>query len=363
METDAGLNRALEFLPSDDELLERSSQGLALTRPELAVLLSYAKIFIKSKLVSSELHQDSYISQVVFGAFPDELVSRYPEALINHRLCREIIASQLANGMVDDMGITFVVHLLEFVGGSVADVAMAYVAFARSFGLSQWIEDIASQPQVDESLKLEMLLELIRLGRRCTRWILRHRRQFGTVEDFVASYQPRIDALISERITLSRTMRNDNWQLEHEELMSAGFSEALALRSAGAAGMVVALPIINVADNTGKDPLEVARVFIGISNALGIDWLSEQLGALPSLSHWQAMERDSLSDEVVTHQATLVGRCFMEADGDVESWLAEQQGLIGEWRRVLEELQHSTVHEFSMFSMACRKLNNLCRSG
>ena len=74
------------------------------------------------------------------------------------------------------------------------------------------------------------------------------------------------------------------------------------------------------------------------------------------------MERDSLSDDVVTQQATLVSRCFTEADGDVDGWLAGQQSLIGEWRRVLEELQHATVQEFSMFSMACRKLNNLCRS-
>jgi glutamate dehydrogenase len=362
MQADAGLDRALEFLPSDDELLERSSQGLGLTRPELAVLLSYSKIFIKSQLVTSDLHQDQYISRVILDAFPSELVDRYEAALLNHRLQREIIASQLANAMVDNMGVTYVVHLLEFVGGTVADVAMAYVAFAESYGLARWIDEIASHPGIEEELKLSMLLELIRLGRRCTRWILRHRQQFGTVEDFIVSYGPRVEALITERSKLSETMRNDNWQQQHDQLVASGVNEELALRSAGAGNMVVALPILNVADETGEDPLVVARVFIGVSQALYLDWLSEQLRMLASASHWQAMERDSLSDEVVTHQAALVARCLTETAGDVPGWLDQQQDFVREWRRIVEELQHSNIPEFSMFSMACRKLNNLCRT-
>jgi glutamate dehydrogenase len=362
MQADAGLDRALEFLPSDDELLERSSQGLGLTRPELAVLLSYSKIFIKSQLVTSDLHQDQYISRVILDAFPSELVDRYEAALLNHRLQREIIASQLANAMVDNMGVTYVVHLLEFVGGTVADVAMAYVAFAESYGLARWIDEIASHPGIEEELKLSMLLELIRLGRRCTRWILRHRQQFGTVEDFIVSYGPRVEALITERSKLSETMRNDNWQQQHDQLVASGVNEELALRSAGAGNMVVALPILNVADETGEDPLVVARVFIGVSQALYLDWLSEQLRMLASASHWQAMERDSLSDEVVTHQAALVARCLTETAGDVPGWLDQQQDFVREWRRIVEELQDSNIPEFSMFSMACRKLNNLCRT-
>ena len=362
MEADAGLDRALEHLPSDDELLERASQGRGLTRPELAVLLAYSKIFIKSQLVGSDLSDNDHVARFVLEAFPGELVDRYEGALLQHRLRREIIASQLANAIVDNMGITYVVHLLEFVGGTVADIAIAYVAFSESYNLGNWIEAIAEQPGIDEELKLGMLLELIRLGRRCTRWILRHRHQFGAIDEFVDSYGPRIESLVDEREMLTGAIRNDNWHADYDRLIAAGVDKPLALRSAGAANMVIGLPVLLVADETEREPLDVARVFISMSHTLCLDWLSEQLGMLTSTSHWQAMERDSLSDEVVTHQAALVARCFKETDGDVAAWVAQREDFVRDWRRIIEEVQHAKVQEFSMFSMTCRKLNNLCRA-
>gem|GEM_PF-5835139 len=343
-------------------MLERASQGQGLTRPELAVLLSYSKIFIKAQLVNSDLHEDAYVSRAVLDAFPAELIARYEKALLDHRLQREIIASQLANAIVDHMGITFVVHLLEFIGGTVADVTRAYVAFADSYRIEEWIATIAEQQGVAEEVKLSMLLELIRLGRRCTRWILRHRHQFLTVEEFVGSYAPRIEALLAQRGAMSASSRVDDWRPEYERLRGQGVSDELAIRSAGAGNLVVGLPMLDVSDQTGVEPPEVAKVFLDISQALSLDWLSEQLGALPATSHWQAMERDSLSDEVVTHQAALAVRALQEAGGDVSVWTDQRQAFVRDWRRIVEEVQHTSTQEFSMFSMTCRKLSNLCRT-
>jgi glutamate dehydrogenase len=134
------------------------------------------------------------------------------------------------------------------------------------------------------------------------------------------------------------------------------------MRSAGAGDLVIGLPILDVADQTGEDPLRVAEVFIGMSQALFLDWLSDQLGSLPASSHWQAMERDSLSDEIVTHQAALVARALQEAGGDVDAWIGQRQVFVRDWRRIVEEAQHTSSQEFSMFSMTCRKLSNLCRT-
>jgi glutamate dehydrogenase len=361
METEVGLDRSLEYLPSDDELGERFSQGIGFSRPELAVLLSYAKIFVKTYLVNSDLDSDPYVSRVVLGAFPPAMVERYESTLLRHRLRREVIASQLANAIVDHMGITFVVHMLEFVGGSVADVARCYVAFADSYGVREWTRNVATLESVSEDRKLDMLLELIRLGRRGTRWILRHRRQFPGVGEFVSSYKPRINELIEQREVLNRTIANPNWQAEVDLLRSEGVPEALALKSAEAGKLAVVLPIINIADQTHEEPFRVAQVFAEVAKALFLDWLTEQLGSMPSTSHWQAMERDSLNDEVVTHNAALAARVLVEAEGDIDTWVSQQSSFVHDWRHIVEEAQHSTVQDFAMFSMTCRKLNDLCR--
>ena len=70
METDRRLDRALEGVPSDDVLADRATRGESLTRPELAVLLSYAKAHIKEHLIDSTIHTDAEIAQTVFEEFP-----------------------------------------------------------------------------------------------------------------------------------------------------------------------------------------------------------------------------------------------------------------------------------------------------
>src|SRR5690606_32636499 len=97
LEQGGRLNRALEFLPDDEALLERKAAGRGLTRPELSVLISYTKGQLKNDLLDPSVVEDPLLSRALFAAFPAELCRRYPEAIRQHRLRREIIATQVAN--------------------------------------------------------------------------------------------------------------------------------------------------------------------------------------------------------------------------------------------------------------------------
>jgi glutamate dehydrogenase len=359
MEVEAGLDRALEFLPTDEELTERPGQ--ALTRPELAVLLAYAKIHIKQSLVGTDIDEDPLVLREILGAFPDILTARYESVVLEHGLRREIVASQLANSLVDHMGITFVVHLLEFVGGSVDAMVRAYLSCMEGFGMRDWFEAVEDQPGVPEQVRLSMLLDLMRLGRRATRWILRHRRSMTSVQEFVDCCQDRIGLLIEQREMLMSESNRLDWQTAMSELQAAGVTEELAKRTARASRLADALSIIDAADSTGVDAVAVARVFVSLSDKLHTDWLSDQLASLSPASHWQAMERDALLDDVMSQQGLLAVAVLSEADGDVESWLVQRESFVGEWRRVIGDAQHASHLDFSMFAMTCRKLADLGR--
>ena len=274
--------------------------------------------------------------------FPVEMVCGYGAELLQHRLRKEIIATALANNIVDHMGITFVVHLMEFVGGTGADVARAYMASSESFGVREWYQQIAAVEGVDEEIKLSMLLEIIRLGRRATRWILRQRQELLGVEEFVERYQPRIAELIECRKLLLSDRNSAAW--------------------ASNVTVLVALPIIDVAESTHTRPRRVAEVFSSVANELGLDWLMDQVAQLSSSSHWQSMERDSLVDDITSHQGMIAERCLTQSAGDVQPWLATQERFALAWRRVIDDAQQAAVKDFSMFSMTCRKLGDLCRS-
>lgn len=361
MESATGLDRSLEFLPTDEELTERPGQGL--TRPELSVLLAYAKIHIKQTLVDTGIDEDPVVRREILGAVPDQLREQFESVILEHPLRRQIIASQVANSIVDHMGITFVVHLLEFVGGSMEEMVRAYYGFVEAFGVRDWFDAIESEQGISEQVRLDMLLDLVRLGRRATRWILRHRRSVDSVQTFVDSCQGRVSALIDRREMLMSSSNRDDWGAAVAELVAAGVEEGLAKRTARASRLADTLSIIDAADTTGLDAIAVGEVFVALSDRLQTDWLSDQLAFLTASSHWQAMERDALLDDVMTQQSLLAVSVLTDADGDLDAWLKNRERFASEWRRVISDAQHTGQQDFSMFAMTCRKLADLARMG
>ena len=193
------LDRAIEFLPTEEQLAERIAEGHGLTRAELSVLISYSKIDLKEQLLNSLVPDDDYLTRDMETAFPPTLVSKFSDAMRRHRLKREIVSTQIANDLVNHMGITFVQRLKESTGMSPANVAGAYVIVRDIFHLPHWFRQIeALDYQVSADVQLELMDELMRLGRRATRWFLRSRRNEQNAARDVAHFGPHLAAAGSQ---------------------------------------------------------------------------------------------------------------------------------------------------------------------
>src|SRR5690606_36276069 len=176
LEAEGLLDRALEFLPSDEALDERAQQGKGLTRAELAVLISYSMISLQEALLQSRVPDDAYLEREMDSAFPKVLADEFHDAMRQHRLKREIISTQIANDLVNHMGITFVQRLHQATGLSAANIAGLYVVVLDIFHLPHWFRQIeALDHRVSAELQMHLMEELMRLGRRATRWFLRNR--------------------------------------------------------------------------------------------------------------------------------------------------------------------------------------------
>ena len=190
------LDRAIEFLPAEEAINERLAEGHGLTRAELSVLISYSKIDLKEALLNSLVPDDDYLTRDMETAFPPTLVSKFSDAMRRHRLKREIVSTQIANDLVNHMGITFVQRLKESTGMSPANVAGAYVIVRDIFHLPHWFRQIeALDYQVSADVQLELMDELMRLGRRATRWFLRARRNEQNAARDVAHFGPHLAAV------------------------------------------------------------------------------------------------------------------------------------------------------------------------
>src|SRR5256884_6551646 len=142
LERPGELSRALEFLPSDDGLAERRKSGIGLTRPELAILLAYSKIWLNNHLLASDVPEDPYLSAELGRYFPAPLRERFPRAIARHRPRREIIATATTNSLVNRMGPTFVPRAQEDTGAGPAQVARAYSAAREIFAMRALWEHI-----------------------------------------------------------------------------------------------------------------------------------------------------------------------------------------------------------------------------
>jgi len=364
LESRGRLDRALEFLPGDEQLAERP-----LTRPELAVLLSYSKIDLKQALLESPVLDDDYLIREMHRAFPQRLVDRFGEAMLAHRLRREIVATQIANDLVDRMGITFVHRLCSSTGMGPAQVAEAYVIVRDVFHLPHWFRQIeALDHGVAADTQLTLMEELMRLGRRATRWFLRSRRQSLDAARDVAHFAPQVATLGLKLDELLQGAAREQWQERHQAFAEAGVPELLARMVAASNHLYMLLPILEVAEQTGHEPLQVARAFFAVGSALDLDSYLRHITDLAVSSHWQALAREVFRDELDSQQrAITLSLLSAPGEGDprqrLNAWLQQREPLVRRWETILGELRTAGDSDFALHAVASRELAELARSG
>lgn len=369
MEQDRRLSRALEFIPDDDTLVERKTAGKALTRPELAVLISYTKSQLKTELVNTDAPDDPHLAHALDSAFPAVLRERYGAAIDKHRLRREIIATQLANDMVNLMGITFVDRITFSTGATIGEVVRSYVTARDVFDMHHYWQQIeALDGSIEADLQLEMMAALMRLVRRGARWFIRNRR----VGLEPARELERFRAPLAELYRSLPGMVEGNLAEDYEQrrlrLAEAGVPPSLAAYVAAANLLYSCLGIIDAADGLGAPPARVAEVYMALAQQLELDWFAKQIADLKIENQWQALAREAYRDDLEWQMRALAAGALRHfcGDGDVDacirSWIAQQEPLVGRWRAMLTELHGTDAKEFAMYSVAIRELLDLAQS-
>lgn len=370
LESAGKLDRALEFLPTDEQLNERTAQGKGLTRPELSVLVSYSKIDLKEELLKSNVPDDEYLAQEMKTAFPAQLVKKFPEVLPRHRLKREIVATQIANDLVNHMGCTFVQRLKESTGASAAQVAKAYVVARDVFNLHGWWAAIeALDYKMPADLQLALMEELMRLGRRATRWFLRNRRSELDAAKDVAYFAPRVAELSGRLEQLLGGAAKQDWAKRFDKYTHVGVPEAVARVVAGTSHLYTLLPIIEAGEASGQAPERVGHVYYKVADELDLDWYGLQINDLKVENNWQALAREAYRDDLDWQQRAITVSVLMQAgkgddlDKPLGEWLEQQKPLVKRWRSMLSELRAANTDDYAMYAVANRELLDLAQSG
>jgi glutamate dehydrogenase len=353
------LHRAIEFLPSDQEMTRRLAQHKGLTAPEGSVLLAYAKMSVYADLLASNLPDDPYFVRVLKAYFPPVLSERFATAIDQHPLKREIIATFVANTVVNRTGATFVNFLAAEAAANTADVVRAYTLAREIFDLEPlWDQIDALDGQVTSALQLDLLCKLIAIAQRASRWILRARFKNSDLPTLIARYQPGARELRANLSSWLPAQALASWEQTTQQLTQAGVAQDLAANLTALEFIFPALDLVDLTAARSNTTLaQVAQTYFGVDNVLGLSAWRTQINRLPTESLWQTQARGSARDDVyaIASQITMT---VLSKFGGVLGWSEANASAIARLRQLLGTINQQSP-DLAPVSVALRELRHL----
>ncbi|MEH6813569.1 MAG: NAD-glutamate dehydrogenase [Motiliproteus sp.] len=368
LEENAKLDRELEFIPDDETLVERRNNGKGLTRAELSVLISYCKAQLKEELADSNLSEDDYVVTALETAFPELLMKRFKTETYQHRLRREIIATQVANHMTNQMGISFVHRLQLSTGAHPPAIAQAYILCRDVFQLEElWQQIEALDNQVESAVQVKMMLELQRLVRRASRWFLRNRRMEINTRLEVAQFGPQVSMLRENMGAWLEGSPGQSWRDRYYYYQQAGVPDGLAKSIASADSLYMSLGVIEVSRETSAKLESVVKAYCVLGERLDMYWFSREVNGLAVENQWQALAREAFRDDLDWQVRALASSLIKRWDGKepmsdcFDRWMQQYDLMVTRWLDMLSDLKSADKYDYSMFTVAIRELFDLAK--
>ena len=352
------LDRAIEYLPSEDDLAQRKARGLGLTTPEQAVLLAYSKMWLSDELVASDLPEDAWIATALQRYFPAALQEQFAGDIPKHPLRREIIATHVLNSMINRVGPTFVHQLSELTGATAPQVVKAYLLAREVFAsVELWQGIEALDDRVANSVQSEMLVAWRQLITRATAWFLRSRHLDEPAGEGARRLAPAVRSL---RLRLEPEAAGAP---QVTAWVQAGVPASLAQQVGAADRVFNALDIAEVAEAGQSDLEATSQVHFGIGERLGLEKLRQQIELLPADSHWQSLAKVALADDLADLQRSIALDVVRGNPGPaqekVSAWEERKPAAFARAKRLLGELADAQSPELAMLSVALRELRKL----
>ena len=364
LERSGDLDRAIEFLPNDDELQERLRGGQGLTRPELAVVLSYAKIWLNQHLLASSIPEDPWLAHELERYFPSPLRRRYGELAKEHPLRREIIATAITNTLVNRSGPAFALRLAGDTGATVPEVARGWAVAHAALQLeSLWPAIEALDGRVSTAVQTDLLLAVARQLRHATHWVITQRRHLGDIDSAAAALRPGLAAFWQAAPGALSAAAAERHAARVARYATAGVPPALANRVALLELTLPALQVATLAANTGTAVSEATTLYLEVGNALGLDWLQAQVEALQVEGRWPALARTSLRDELHDRQLAFAAAALSgpgkSPTEQFANWRQRHATGLAGLQQTLTSLQATSPVDFATLSVALQAVRRV----
>ncbi len=346
MEKMGKLHREIEYLPDDKTLHDHSIQGTGLTRPEIAILLAYGKIFAFGHIIESTLPESPLLQKDLMSYFPRALQEKFDQAIAQHPLRREIVANFITNSLVNSMGPTFLNEMMELGNTSAEKVTQAYLMVKENFTIeTYWSGVELLDNKIDAHTQYALLLELVELIERNTLWLLLHQNKMPDMSKHMALFSKGVQEFMG-------CIESSSCSLTHKNLPAplGKFFDTLPL-------MNFAYTIIQSAHKMKMAVPTATDIFFKVHERFSINWLLEKMQTLGD-TNWSKRALYGLRDQLVSINAGMM-ESIAHHKTPLDIWCNTRIKEVEKMDQLLLELKACEKVDLSMIVVAVRQLEAL----
>jgi glutamate dehydrogenase len=369
LEAKGKLDRAVEFLPNDADIQKLENDKKGLTRPELAILMAYAKLDLDAEILESTLPDDPAFAVTLAAYFPTQAAKSFAAELPQHRLKREIISTTLANRIVNLAGPVFVARMMEMSGASGAEVARAFTVAEGAFGLEALKKRIdALDGKTEAQVQIRLYTEIAEILRRLGLWFLSHVPPKDDLAASIALYRGGAEALRTGHQQFISAGQTEELEARVARFVAPGVPDELARDIALLPLLGVAPEIAQLARATSHDIAAVAALYFGVGAELGLDRLRLLAARISASEHWDRLAIRRLVDDLFAAQRALSQNLLAKLSGTatpqdaakaLQTWAQSQADALARTKSFLAALETSGDLSIAKLTLANSQIHKL----
>ena len=351
---ESGLDPVREHLPDSSQIAARRASGRGLTRPEIAVLLAYAKNAVHALLLDSTLPDDDSTRDTLLEYFPIPVRERFPEQIFHHRLARDIVATRLSNDVINRVGPGFLYRVEDRTGAPTEQVVRAFLVIRDLFGLEELWEGLSRFP-VPATIPALRTLERVLEYNVC--WLTRRRSELADPE--------------RERSALDTAVqRLQAWVPRHHHpdpgsalgqclthLTARGAPDTLTNGCRVVSQLQPALALASAAADHDFDVTDLAGQHRLVGTELRLSWLTESVPVQPEDTHWTQLAKSALHDELTSLCVAI--SCDVLHSGGFPEWTSRNAAALERARSSYAGLATSANPDVAMLTVGVQVLRDL----
>jgi glutamate dehydrogenase len=373
LEKDGILNRSLEFLPNTKVIQERRAEKNGFVRPELSIILSYAKMNIYNHLLASDLPDNDFFHTRLLSYFPKLLQDQFAKDIPHHRLKREIIATCVTNQAVDRLGPAYMMEISNRTGHSLVNVVRAFELTRAIFDLDDFWNKIESMDGVvDTQTQYDMLHEVGRLTERVIMWILKNEKNLDDMHVIIKKYKDGVHHVIDHLDDFLSKKRKDRFTRHTKALVKANVPDDFAKKIAYLDAMGAVCEIVQISHNSNHLVPVVASLYYICGESFDFRWLRLAARDIHIHSNWEKRSIISIVEEITSQHFLLVKKILHDAAGFgidlslnsdpkiiIKAWEQHYPSHLEQYRTLIDEIKKSPAVEIPMLVVASRQLRSL----